>query len=189
MTFDVSVVIIFITLAIGAVVFPILTYKVPAINRFVLGFIVTMKLLYMVTTFLYKNGNMEFGTAITMPLIAATILGIIFALLRQMSVLPFSLACVFLGASQFAPTFAKYVKQFIFGITHDYSLLFDPIDFVFALFRIELTDGWTLLFMIILMCIGLPVQLNYIKRQGYTYDTPIIAFETNDPNMHGKIIS
>lgn len=186
---DVTPSVIFITIALGAIVLPILTYRIPAVNRFVLGFLVTMKLLYMLTTYLCKNGTMKFETAIVMPLMVATILGIIFMLLRQLSVLPFALGCVFLGASQVAPTIAKYVNQFVFGITHDYSLLFDPIDFIFALFKIELTDGWTLLFMIILICVGLPVQLKSIKQQGYTYDTPIIAFETDDPNMHGRIIS
>lgn len=181
--------IVIVTVVIGAVIFPILTYRIPAVNRFVVGFLVTMKLLYMLTTYLCKKGNMEFEIAIMLPLIIALIIGIIFALSRRLSVLPFAIACVFFGASQVAPTLAKYVKQFIFGITHDYSLLFDPIDFIFALFKIELTDGWTLLFMIILMCIGLPHQLKFIKQQGYDYDTPIITFETDDTNMHGKIIS
>lgn len=186
---NVTPAIIIVTIAVGAIVFPILTYRIPAVNRFVLGFVVTMKLLYMLTTYLFKNGNMKFSTAIVLPLIVATILGIFFMLLRQLSVLPFVLGCVFLGASQFAPTIAKYINQFIFGITHDYSLLFDPIDFIFALCKIELTDGWTLLIMIIVMCIGVPIQLSFIREQGYTYDTPIIAFETDDPNMNGRIIS
>ena len=47
---------------IGAIIFPVLTYSVPAVNRFVLGFLVTMKLLYMLTTYLCKNGDMEFET-------------------------------------------------------------------------------------------------------------------------------
>lgn len=98
-------------------------------------------------------------------------------------------ACVFLGASQVAPAIAKYVNQFIFGITHDFSLLFNLVDFVFVLSKMELTDGWTLLFMFIFMCIGLPVQLKSIKQQGYSYDTSIIAFETDNSYMHGKIIS
>lgn len=106
-----------------------------------------------------------------------------------LSVLPFALGCVFLGASQVAPTIAKYINQFIFGVTQDVSLLFDPIDFIFALFKVELTDGWTLLVLIILMCIGVPSQLKYIKQQGYDYDTPIIAFETDNSEKHGKIIS
>lgn len=185
---DAEPALILLTAAMGGIIFPILTYTIPAVNRFVLGFLVTMKLLYMLTTYLCKNGDMEFEVAITLPLVLGTIMGVIFMMLRQLSVLPFSLGCVFLGASQLAPTVAKYVNQFIFGITHDYSLLFDPVDFIFALFKIELTDGWTLLFMIIFMCIGLPLQLKYIKDQGYTYDTPVIAFETDDPKMNGKII-
>lgn len=187
--FDTTPVIILISLIIGAIVFPILTYHIPTVNRFVLGFLVTMKLLYMFTTYLFKNGSMELGMALVVPLIFATLFGIIFMLLRRLSVLPFSLGCVFLGASQIAPTIAKYINQFIFGITHDYALVFDPVDFLFAFLKIELTDGWVLLLMLLFMCIGLPIQLNSIKKQGYTYDTPIIVFETDDSDKHGKIFS
>lgn len=182
-------VVIFITIIIGAIVFPIMTYLIPAVNRFVLGFLVTMKLLYMLTTHLCKKGIMEFSVALISPLIVATILGILFMFMREMSVLPFALGCVFIGASQMAPTIAKYINQFIFGITQDFSLLFEPIDFIFALFKIELTDGWTLLLMVIFMVCGLPIQLGYIKKQGYDYDTPLIVFETDNEDMHGKIVS
>lgn len=181
--------VIFITIIIGAIVFPIMTYLIPAVNRFVLGFLVTMKLLYMLTTYLCKEGIMEFSVALISPLIIATVLGVLFMIMREMSVLPFALGCVFIGASQLAPTIAKYINQFIFGITQDFSLLFDPIDFIFALFKIELTDGWTLLLMIIFMVCGLPIQLGYIKKQGYDYDTPLIVFETDNEDMHGKIVS
>lgn len=37
--------IVIVTVVIGAVIFPILTYRIPAVNRFVVGFLVTMKLL------------------------------------------------------------------------------------------------------------------------------------------------
>lgn len=186
-TFQISPVAILILALIGAIVFPILTYSVPAINRFIVSFIVVMKLLYMFTTYMCKNGYIEFGTALILPLIAGAIAGIFFMLMKYLSVLPFALGCAFIGASQVAPTIAKYVNQIIFGITHDYSLLFDPVDFIFALFKIELTDGWTLLFMIILMISGVIFQLNYIKAQGFDYDTPLITFESDDPSTHGKI--
>lgn len=185
--FETDPILIIATAVIGVIVIPILTYTIPAVNRFILGFIVTMKLLYMFTTYMCKNGTMEFGTALVMPLIIGTILGVIFMLLKRLSVLPFALGCAFLGANQVAPTIAKYINQIRFGFTQDYSLLFDPIDFIFALFKIELTDEWTLLFMIILMIVGVVIQLKYIKAQGYSYDTPLITFETDDPEMHGKI--
>ncbi len=186
--FDGNYIILLVSVALGAILLPILTYTVPAVNRFVLSFIVSMKLLYMLTTYLFKEGNMEWNMALFMPLIVATLLGIIFMFLKRFSVLPFAIACVFLGASQVAPTIAKYVNQIMFGITQDVSLLFDPLDFIFALFKIELTDGITLLVLIILMCIGIPYQMKYIKKQGYSYSTPVIAFETDNPNMRGKIV-
>lgn len=188
-TFDTSPVSIVIGVIIGGVIFPILTYTTATVNRFVLGFIVIMKLLYMFTTYMCKEGAMEIDVTLFLPLVVGTIAGIIFMLWERLSVLPFILACAFLGASQVAPTIAKYINQFIFGVTHDYSLLFDPVDFIFALFKIELTDGWTLLFMIILMLFGSYYQFQNVKKQGYSYDTPVIVFETNDSNMHGKIIS
>ena len=149
-----------------------------------------MKLLYMLTTYLYREErNIDLQIAIFMPLIVATEFGILFMFLRELSVLPFALGCAFLGASQVVPTITKYINQLKFGITHDYSILFNPVDFIFALFKIELTDGMTLFFMVILMFIGVFFQMNNIKKQGYSYDTPIIVFEKDDPNMHGKIIS
>lgn len=188
-TFDTSPVSIVVGVIIGGVIFPILTYTTATVNRFVLGFIVIMKLLYMFTTYMCKQGAMKIDVTLFLPIVAGTIAGIIFMLWERLSVLPFVLACAFLGASQVAPTIAKYINQFIFGVTHDYSLLFDPVDFIFALFKIELTDGWTLLFMIILMLFGSYYQFQNVKKQGYSYDTPIIVFETDDSNMHGKIIS
>lgn len=89
---DSEITVVILTTIIGAVIFPILTYCIPAVNRFVLGFLVSMKLLYMLTTHLCKNGSMEFETAIVMPLLIAAILGLIFAVWHQLSVLPFALA-------------------------------------------------------------------------------------------------
>lgn len=173
----------------GAIIFPVLTYSVPAINRFVLGFLITGKLSYMITTYMWKEGYIELRVATALPVVLAIIFGLIFMLMSQLSVLPFALGCIFIGASQVAPVISKFINQVEFGITQDYSLLFDPRDLIFAMFNIELTDGWTLFFMIVFMGLGLPYQLNYIKQQGYTYDTPIIVFETDSKNMSGKIIS
>ena len=185
----IDIIAILITTIMGAIIFPVLTYSVPAINRFVLGFLITGKLSYMITTYMWKEGYIELRVATALPVVLAIIFGLIFMLMSQLSVLPFALGCIFIGASQVAPVISKFINQVEFGITQDYSLLFDPRDLIFAMFNIELTDGWTLFFMIVFMGLGLPYQLNYIKQQGYTYDTPIIVFETDSKNMSGKIIS
>lgn len=186
--FEMSPVIILMGIIAGAIVFPMMTYRIPSVNRFVLGFIVIMKITFMVTTFLFKKSMVDISIMFIAPIIIGFIAGICFAAWTQMKVLPFVLACAFLGASQLAPTIVKYINRFIFGITQDYSILFDPIDLVFAVLKIELTDGWTLLVMMILMLEGIYKQIQSIHQQGYSMDTPIISFETDNPQMHGKII-
>lgn len=172
---------------LGAIVFPILTYTVAGVNRFVVGYIVILKLVFMFTTWMFKNGNMGIDGMFAIPLVSGIIAGIIFMLWKSLSILPFVLACTFLGASYVAPTISKYINQFIFGVTGDFSMLIDPVDLFFALFKIELTDGWTLLFVIILMGIGIPYQIRSIKNDGFELNTPVITYETENKKKHGKI--
>ena len=176
-----------ICVLIGGIIFPILTYKVPAVNRFVVGFLVAMKLCFMITTVLTKDGKMSIGSMITIPVIVGTIVGIALMLWTQISISAFVIACSFIGASQIAPIISKYINQFQFGVTGNISYLFDPYDFVFALFKIELTDKWTLIFMIIFMALGIYAQIKSIKDQGCGPGTPLIVYETKDKNKHGKI--
>ena len=61
---------------IGTVSLPILTYTSPAVNRFVLGFLVSNKLFFMVATPLAKDGTIGIEEAILVPLVAGTVVGI-----------------------------------------------------------------------------------------------------------------
>lgn len=177
----------YICIFVGVILFPILTYTVPCVNRFTLGFVVITKLAFMCTTVIWKNGGMEIDKMFIDAALVGLIAGLIFAAWSEMAVGPFVLACAFLGASEAAPIIAKWINQFLFSITGDTSYLFDPLDFLFSLLKIELTDFWTLLAMVILMFLGVIKQLSSVKAQGYSYNTPIIAYETNNPNEHGKI--
>ena len=182
-----KLVLLFICILIGALVFPVLTYKIPSINRFVVGFLVAMKLCFMVTTVMTKDGKMSISAMITIPLIVGTIVGIVLMLWTQVSISAFVGACAFIGSTQIAPVISKYINQIQFGVTGNISYLYDPYDIVFALFKVELTDKWTLIFVIIFMIAGIYFQLKSVKNQGYDYDTPLITYETDDKNKHGKI--
>ena len=59
----IDIIAILITTIMGAIIFPVLTYSVPAINRFVLGFLITGKLSYMITTYMWKEGYIELRVA------------------------------------------------------------------------------------------------------------------------------
>ena len=127
---------------IGTVSLPILTYMSPAVNRFVLGYLVSNKLFFMVTTPLAKDGTIGIEEAILVPLVAGTVVGIGLMAWTRMRVSAFVLGCTFVGASQIAPIASEWVNRICFGITGDPTFLFDPVDLVFALFKIELTDWW-----------------------------------------------
>lgn len=172
---------------IGVILLPILTYKVPAVNRFVLGYIVFEKLGFMLSTVLAKEGRIPIETAIVMPISVGIVAGLLLMTWSRIRIGAFSCGVAFLGSINLATYISKIVNQIHFGFTGDISILFDPVDFIFAMFGIELTDTWTLIAMICLMIVGVYRHVKTLKAEGFSLDTPVIVYETNDPSKHGKI--
>lgn len=168
---------VIVFVAIGAILIPILTYTVPGVNRFVLGFLVSSKLFFMLTTVLAKSGDMDIEGAIALPLMAGTIVGLVLMAWTRVRVSAFVLGCTFIGASEIAPVISEWINRILYAATGNFYYLFDPIDILFALFKIELTDIWTLGAMIVLMILGGYKQISSIKAKGISLDTPLIGFE------------
>lgn len=162
----------------GLIVLPILTYTVPGVNRFVLGFLVSCKLLFMLTTVLVKANTIDIGMAFGLPLVAGTIIGLILMACTEVRVSSFILGCTFIGASEIAPVVSEWINRLLFSATGDYSYIFDPIDLFFMLFKVELTDQWMLISMIVLMIWGGYKQIKRLKEEGIPLDTPLIGFES-----------
>jgi len=163
---------------IGLIGLPILTYTIPGVNRFILGFLVSCKLFFMATTVLMKNGTMDIGMAFALPLVAGTLTGLCLMAWTKVRVSAFVLGCNFIGASEVAPAASDLINHILFSVTGDYSILFDPYDLFFALFKVELTDGWTLLAMILLMIWGIYKQIKSLNEHNIPLDTPLIGFES-----------
>ena len=79
---------------------------------------------------------------------------------------------------QDGPVISEWINRIFFAATGDISYLFDPIDLFFALFKIELTDHWMLIAMIVFMIWGGYKQINNLKKNGIPLDTPLIGFES-----------
>lgn len=173
---------------IGMILLPILAYNIAGVNRFVLGYIVSSKLFFMATTVIAKNGDMDILSALLYPLIGGTVIGLILMAWTKIRVSAFVLGCTFIGASEIAPNISKLINGTLFSATGDISFLFDPIDALFAVFGIELTDGWTLGAMIVLMVIFGYRQIRTMKRKGIPLDAPLIGFEVpEDKGKNGRI--
>ena len=168
-----------ISVAIGAILFPILTYTIPGINRFVLGFLVGMKIFTMVATVLLKQGSIDIELFIVMPLIAGTFIGLILMAWIQMRVSAVVIGCSFIGASEIAPVISEWWNRAGYTLTGDISYLIDPLDLLFALFKIELTDKVTLISLLVLLICGCGYQLKCLSDQGIPYSTPVIGFEVD----------
>ena len=125
---------------------------------------------------------MDLSGAISLPLILGAVVGIALAAWTQMRISAFILSCSFLGASQIAPVISEWANRLIYGFTGDISYLFDPVDLIFAFFKIELTDQWALIAMIIFMIIGCKKHFHRLQQAGIAPDTPIIGFEVPKSN-------
>ncbi len=159
---------------IGAIVFPILAYTVPAVNRFVIGFIVAMKLTFMVCTVFMKNGTLYIWNCIQISLIVAIGVGIILMLWKQMSISAFVLVCAFLGASQIAPEIGNLINEVDYVVNGGIPI--DLFDIFFSFFGIELTDTWTMIFMFIFMGLGICSGYIQLKKMGVANDMPLIVY-------------
>lgn len=167
-----------ICVLVGLIVLPILTYTVPGVNRFVLGFLVSSKLFFMLTTVLVKEGAIDWATTFALPLVAGTVVGLILMAWVKMRVSAFVLACTFIGASEIAPVISEWINRIFFSVTGDFGYIFDPVDMAFALFKVELTDQWMLISMIVLMIFGGRKQIASLRENDIPLDTPLIGFES-----------
>ena len=174
--------------AIGMILLPILTYNVAGVNRFILGYIVSSKLFFMVTTVMMKNGSIDILSALLYPLIGGAVIGLILMAWTRIRVSAFVFSCTFIGASGIAPNISKLINGTLFTATRNFSFLFNPIDALFALFGIELTDEWTLVAMIVLMVVFGYRQIRTMKREGIPMNAPLIGFEVpEDKEKNGRI--
>lgn len=170
----------------GVIALPILTYRVSGVNRFMLGFLVSCKLLFMLTTVLAKEYIMEIPTALVVPLVVGVIVGFALMAWTKVRVSAFVLGCTFIGASEIAPVISEWINRIAFSVTGNINFLFDPIDLLFAMFKIELTDVWTLVSLLLLMAVGAYIQIRNMKRKGISLDTPLIAVD-DSAGPNGRI--
>ena len=158
----------------GMIGLPILTYTIPCVNRFVLGFLVSCKLLFMLTTVLIKDDLTSIENTFAIPMIGGLLVGLGLMAWTKVRVSAFVLGCTFVGANEIAPVISEWINRILFSVTGDYTFLFDPIDLFFALFKVEITDFWMLASMIVLMLLGVHKQIDNIKKAGIPLDAPII---------------
>ena len=181
-------VVVLALIVLGAVILPILTYTVAGVNRFMLGFLVFSKLGIMAVLAMAEAFGSDAYSLMALPIYLGIVVGLFFMAWKQVKVSTFICALAFLGSVQMAQALGNIINQIRYGITGDISILFDPVELVAAVFGVELTDAATFIVMLVLMFFGIIAHTKRIKAQGYPLSTPVIVYETSDPNKNGKIL-
>lgn len=168
---------IILGILIGAVAFPILTYTVPGVNRFVLGFIVTLKLTGMIALNLMMYNGLPLANAIGYSMLASIISACVFMALVSMPASGYIVATAFLGAVGLSTKIQDIFSGLQYTFTGNMSLLFDPASLIFAVLGIDYADMQRIAIIVVCMGIGGYFQYRKLIDEGYTPGTPMIAYE------------
>lgn len=190
-----------ISVILGAIIMPVLTYTVSKINRFVLGYIVGSKLTIIFTVGAIHDGldeignylfngnlNIEIIIVMLMPVIIGSIFGIILASLDKFKISAYVVACSYIGASECAPNIEKYLGYIKAFLTGDIGAAIDPIDMIFSSYNIELNSMTTFVIIIILMGISSYYKIKSLLNQGYSLDTNIALLETEEGELVTEVL-
>lgn len=112
-------------------------YKIMWLNHFCAGFLIAMKIMYMILYTLMERGAMDssVGTLLGAPVIVGVIVGILISSIYNNYVL---LLCVsYIGATELVPRIVSFINKGLFAATGDLSYVFNPLDFLLGLFGIE----------------------------------------------------
>lgn len=122
---------------ICAVTFAGSAYKIVRLNHFSAGYLVSIKISYMVLYTLMDKGMMKANISVLLvaPIIIGFIAGLIIVSVYNNYVIILCLA--FIGATEFVPKVVQFFNKTLFVATGDLSFIFDPVDYILGVFGID----------------------------------------------------
>lgn len=164
---------ILIIIPICAVAFSKLAYEIVALNHFLAGFLLAVKIAFMILTKMYENSMIEDSEVLFILPIG---IGIIAGVASYQKFNKYILvACVtFIGVTEFVPKLFEFINGSLFVATGDISFIFDPITFILSLFGIEIPSGGEVLCMLVLGVASFYYQKNKVDKLGIDFSNKII---------------
>lgn len=150
-----------------------LAYKNITFNHFVAGFLLAIKVSFMIVTKMYENGMIsDFGWLIIAPLIIGAFVGILSCTVFSNYIV---LACLaFLGAVEFVPKVFEWINGTLFAVTGDWSYIFDPVSFILSIFGIEIPSGGEVFCILLLSVGGFYFQKLCAEKEGKLFNEVIL---------------
>lgn len=155
-----------LALPVTVIWFWVAAYKVVWLNHFLAGFLLVMKLSYMIVYTMMDNGIIEFnlGALLGMPLVLGLISGIIICAIFNNYVV---LLCVtFIGATELGTRICAWIDKGLFVTTGNIGFMFNPLDIVLEFFGIETLGLKEVAIIIIIFVVSFLVQRGIMISNG-----------------------
>lgn len=164
---------IFIIVPIFAVAFSKLAYEIVALNHFLAGFLLAVKISFMILTKMYEYSMIESSELLfILPILIGVIAGM--AAYRKFNKY-IHIACIaFVGVTEFIPKLFELLNRSLFVATGDISFIFDPISFILSLFGIEVPSGGEVLCILVFGVISFCYQKNKVDKLGLDFSQKIV---------------
>lgn len=149
-----------------------LAYTNIKFNHFMAGFLLAVKVSFMIITKMYESGMFgDIGWLFVVPIIIGIYVG-------GLSCTVFSgyivLACLaFLGAIEFVPKIFEWINGTLFAVTGDWSFIFDPVSYILSLFGIEIPSSGEVICILLLSVGGFYFQKLRAEKEGINFSDKI----------------
>lgn len=120
--------------------FSAMAYKNVLLNHFLAGFLLAVKISFMIILKIVEYSRMgsEF-TIFVIPVIIGIVAGLLVCVKYNNYIL---IACAaYIGATEFVPSLFSFLNKTMFVLTEDISFIFDPVSFILSIFGITIPSG------------------------------------------------
>lgn len=155
------------------VVFWVAAYKNIVLNHFLAGFLLTIKVTFMLLLLYIQNTEVELNIELFLiPILVGIISGAVICSKYNNQIL--ILCTSFIGAAEFVPKIMDYINKASFAVTGDISYIFDPISFLLGLIGIEIPSTTEILLVFIVFLGGYYIQKKTLEAKNIDLKGTII---------------
>lgn len=148
-------------------------YKNVILNHFMVGFLLAIKIAFMVILKFveYFRIGSEF-TIFVVPVIIGIIAGLLVCIKYNNYIL---IACsAYIGATEFVPSIFSFLNKTMFVATGDISFIFDPVSFILSIFGITIPSGGEVFFILLLGGVSFYYQRKILIQKGINLSGVVI---------------
>lgn len=158
------------SIPVSMAIFWYCAYRIVTLNHFLAGFLLTVKISYMILYTIMDNGLYSGDSDVALLLVLPIIIGVLsgFIIVAVYNNYVVILCISFIGAVELGSRIAEWINTGTFLATLDISLLFDPMEFILGIFGIETVGTLETILILLIFIVSFIWQKYKISKKGIT---------------------